>query len=206
MIELAHPWFLTLGALILLLPLMQRRSLADFTPVQQRVCFLLRALILLLLIGALAGPRWMLPSRELAVLFAVDDSASITPAAREQARAFVSGAIKESRSADTVGVIGFAKEAVLWQPPTAPFQLAAWPEMPERKATGLAEALDFASAVFPAGKTRRLVMLTDGNDTAGRAAETAARVASPGVEVFPVPMRNGTEKRRKTGIHHVEKS
>ena len=190
MIELAHPWFLTLGALILLLPLMQRRSLADFTPVQQRVCFLLRALILLLLIGALAGPRWMLPSRELAVLFAVDDSASITPAAREQARAFVSGAIKESRSADTIGVIGFAKEAVLWQPPTAPFQLAAWPEMPERKATGLAEALDFASAVFPAGKTRRLVMLTDGNDTAGRAAETAARVASSGVEVFTVPMRN----------------
>src|SRR6266853_2954023 len=193
MIELAHPWFLALGALILLLPLLQRRSLANLTPAQRLVCSVLRALILLLLIGALATPRWMLPSRELAVLFAVDDSASVSPAARDEARAFVAAAAKAGGSAGTIGVIGFAKDAALWQPPAAPFKLASsWPEMPERKATAVASALDFASAIFPSGKTRRLVLLSDGNDTAGHAPETAARLAAAGVELSTVPLHNAS--------------
>jgi uncharacterized membrane protein len=193
MIELAHPWFLTLGALLLALPVLQRRSLADLTPVQRRVCFVLRALILLLLIVALASPRWLLPSHELSVLFAVDDSASLSPGARQEARDFVAAAAKESTGADTLGVIGFAKDAALWQPPAAPFKPgAAWPELPERKATAIAGALDFASAIFPAGTTRRLVLLSDGNDTAGHSAETAARLAAAGVEVFTVPLHNAS--------------
>ncbi len=190
MIELAHPWFLALGALILLLPVLQRRSLAALTPVQRRVSFVLRVLILLLLIGALTSPRRLMPSRELTVLFAVDDSASVSAPAREEARAFVAAATQQSGSTDAVGVIGFAKDSALWQPPTTPFTQAAWPEMPERKATAIAGALDFASAIFPAGKTRRLVLLSDGNDTTGRAAEAAARLAGAGIELFTVPLHN----------------
>ncbi len=191
MIEFAHPWFLALAALVLLLPLFARRSLADMTPAQRRTCSILRAIILLLLIGALAAPRWLLPSRELAVLFAIDDSASVSPGARDEARKFVASALTESSSSDTVGIIGFAKESALWQPPTAPLKLAAqWPELPDRKATSLAGAMDFASAIFPAGQTRRLVLVTDGNDTTGQAAETAARLAGSGIQLFTVPLHN----------------
>ena len=193
MIEFAHPWFLALGALLLLLPLFAHRSLADLTPAQRRTCSILRAVILLLLIGALAAPRWLLPSRELAVLFAIDDSASISPGAREEARTFVTAALAESSSSDTVGVLGFARETALWQPPTTALKLdAQWPELPERKATSLASAMDFASAIFPAGQTRRLVLLTDGNDTTGQAAETAARLAGSGIQLFTVPLQNAS--------------
>lgn len=193
MIEFAHPWFLALGALLLLLPLLARRSIANLTPAQRRICFLLRVVILLLLIGALAGPRWLLPSRELAVLFAVDDSSSLSSSARQEARDFVAAATKASGSGDTLGVIGFAKDTALWEPPAAPLKLSAqWPELPERKATAIAGALDFASAIFPAGKTRRLVLLTDGNDTAGQAPATAARLAGSGIELFTVPLHNAS--------------
>ena len=193
MIELAHPWFLAFGALLLLLPLFARRSIANLTPAQRRVCSVLRAIILLLLIVALAGPRWLLPSRELAVLFAVDDSASLSAAARKEARDFVSAANKASGVADTLGVIGFAKDAALWEPPTSSLKLAAqWPEIADRKSTAIASALDFASAIFPAGKTRRLVLLSDGNDTGGQAIATAARLAASGVELFTVPLHNAS--------------
>jgi uncharacterized membrane protein len=193
MIELAHPWFLTLGVLILILPLLARRSIASLTPAQRRVCAVLRAIILLLLVAALAGPRWLLPSRELAVLFAVDDSASLSAAARQEARDFVAAASKASSGSDTLGVVGFAKDNALWEPPTTSLKLAtAWPELPDRKATAIAGALDFASAIFPAGKTRRLVLLSDGNDTTGQAPATAARLAATGVEVFTVPLHNAS--------------
>ena len=191
MLELTHPWFLALAFVVAFLAWTQRRSLADMTPAQRRVCFALRTLILLLLILALAGLRWLLPSRELAVIFAVDQSASISASAKNEARDVVAASFAVQHAGDVTGVIGFAGKAELWQPPLASSKLAKdWPALTDRKSTDIGGALDFASALFPAGKTKRLVLLTDGNDTAGHAAQTAARLAKQGVELFAVPLHN----------------
>src|SRR5262249_10965379 len=86
-----------------------------------------------------------------------------------------------------------AKSADLWQPPASGLKPAAtWPETAERKATDIAGALNFASAIFPAGKTRRVVLLSDGNDTTGGASEAAARLAASGIEVSTVPLHNAS--------------
>ena len=189
--EFTHPLFLTLLLALPLLLLAMRRSLADLTPAQRRVCLALRALILALLVLALAGLRLLLPSRDLAVLFAVDDSASLSPAARAAAREFVGVSLAHASGGDSVGVVGFARHAELWQPPVEHARLAEqWPAFADRKGTDIGRALEFTSAIFPAGKTKRLVLLTDGNDTAGRAAEVAGRLAAGGVELSVVALRN----------------
>jgi uncharacterized membrane protein len=191
MIDLAHPWFLSLAFVVVFLAWAQRRSLADLTPAQRRVCFVVRTLIMLLLMLALVGVRWLVPSRELAVLFAVDHSASISPSAEKQAREFVAASLVARNSGDSAGVFGFAEKAALWQTPTATFKLAeSWPEVAERKGTDIGGALDFASAIFPAGKAKRLVLLTDGNDTADRGIAAATRLAAQGIELLTVPLRN----------------
>lgn len=191
MVAFAHPWFLTLGVVVLLLAVMQRRSLADMTPLQRTVCFVIRTLLLLLLVLALSGLRWLIPSRELAVVFAVDQSASITPAATQQARDFVTKSLSARTAADQAGVVGFAEGASLWQAPSANLKLAEqWPELPNRKGTDLGSALDFASAIFPAGKAKRIVLLTDGNDTADDALAAASRLAAQGIELLTVPLHN----------------
>ena len=191
MVELTHPWFLTLAFVALFLLWAQRHSLADMTRRQRWVCFTLRLAILLLLALALAGVRWLLPSRELSVLFAVDDSASISGPERQEARDFVQASLAHQSGSDTAGVIGFAAQAELWQPPAAKLQIAkAWPQAANRQATDIGQTLDFASAIFSAGKTRRLVLITDGNDTAGRASEAAARLAPQGVELLTVPLHS----------------
>ncbi len=191
MVELTHPWFLALALIVVFLAWTQRRSLADMTPAQRRVCFTLRTLLLLLLILALAGIRWLLPSRELAVLFAVDHSASISAPAQKEARDFVAACLAAQGAADVTGVLGFAGQAELWQSPLAALKVSKeWPALPDRRSTDIGQALDFASAIFPAGKTKRLVLLTDGNDTAGHAAQVATRLAKQGVELFTVPLHN----------------
>jgi hypothetical protein len=193
-VELTHPWFLTLGAGALLwLWLAQRRSLADLTLTQRRVCFAIRAVILLLLVLALSGVRLLMPSREVAVVFAIDGSASISPEARQQARAFVEASLAHQQSGDVAAVVGFAGEPLLWQPPVESARLAAeTPEPPGRTRTDIGRALEFSSAIFPAEMVKRLVVLTDGNDTADRAAEVAQRIAGSGVEISAVPLRNQT--------------
>lgn len=189
-VEFAHPAFFLALLSVPLLVLGQRRSLATFTPTQRRVCFALRSLILLCLILALAGVRMFLPSSDLAVVFAVDDSASITPEARQQARDYVTKAMSSRGMGDTAAIIGFSGKSNVWQPFTAEAGDSQWPPSTEAKTSDLAGALQFGSALFPGGHGRRIVLLSDGNETRGRAAETAAQLREAGVDVWTVPLRN----------------
>ncbi len=190
-VEFAHPWFLVLALVVIPLAWAQRRSLAEMTSAQRRGCFLLRTLILFLLVLALAGLRWLVPSHELAVIFAVDHSASISDAAQRQAHEFVKASLAAKGSSDDAGVVGFAEKAALWQAPAPNLKLAEqWPELAERKGTDLGGALDFATAIFPPGKARRIVLLTDGNDTTDGGAGAAARLVAQGIELLTVPLHN----------------
>lgn len=131
-----------------------------------------------------------LPSSDLAVVFAVDDSASITPEARQQARDYVTKAMSSRGMGDTAAIIGFSGKSNVWQPFTAEAGDSQWPPSTEAKTSDLAGALQFGSALFPGGHGRRIVLLSDGNETRGRAAETAAQLREAGVDVWTVPLRN----------------
>lgn len=191
MIELSDRWSLLLLLAVPWLWLAQRRSLADLTSEQRRACIAVRALILLLLVLALAGVRWLRPSRDLAVIFAVDRSGSISSEARHHAEEFVRRSLTHQSGGDVAGVVGFAGDAALWVPP-GPHARAPdrWPEMSAPNGTDIAHALEYSAAMLPSEKQRRIVLLTDGNDTIGRAAEVAQRLGSAEHEIFTVPLRN----------------
>lgn len=193
-LEWAHPGFLWLGLLVAgLLPWALRHSLAGWTAPQARVCSLVRAALLLCLTLALAGGRWLRPGDDLAVVYLVDDSASITPEARAQARGFVEASLRARRSGDAAGVVGFATAPAVWQALAESSRLpAAWPATDDaaRAGTGIGRALDFAAAILPTDRARRVVLLSDGNDTAAGASAAAARLAAAGIAVDTVPLRN----------------
>ena len=195
--ELTHPRFLLLAALIVpLLWWTLQRSLADLTPAQRRVCLAVRLWLLACILLALAGVRWRWHGHDLAVLFVVDDSASVSPAARDAAREYVRRSLQGRRPHDLAGVIGFGRGASVWQTPEASSRLPEpWPALPEatRQGTDLGRALDFAAALAPAGHARHVVLLSDGNDTADDAVAAAARLAATGVQVDAVPLRNTSQ-------------
>ncbi|MGV3532362.1 MAG: hypothetical protein ACO1QR_08315, partial [Chthoniobacteraceae bacterium] len=90
LIEFAHPWYLLLLlAVVPLVWLPLRRSVAGLSPGQQRLSVALRVIILSLLIAALAGLRVLLPSSQVAAVFVVDDSASISETAAAGARQWI---------------------------------------------------------------------------------------------------------------------
>ena len=190
MIEIARPWMFALLIALPLLWLGMRRSIAGWTPAQRRVCTLVRVLMLTLIVLALAGLTMTRPSSETSVLFVVDSSASISAEATATAREFVAKALAAKSRGDTAGVVGFGETPALWLPPAEYAEFAQWPALNARKATDIGAALDFSGALFPSGQSRRIVLLADGNDTAGRASEAAARLAAAGVELWTVPLRN----------------
>lgn len=192
MIEFAHPWYLLLLALIVpLLWFALRGSIAGLSPGQQRLCFALRLLILALLVCALAGLRVLLPSSQVSTIFAVDDSASISESAANEARQWVEQSLGAQRRHDLAGVVGFGRQSKVWLPPaqktTAPKE---WPVQRDATESHFGNALTFASALLPAEGARRLVLLSDGNDTGELAIARARELANQGVEVWTVPLHN----------------
>ena len=202
MIDFARPGFLALFAVLLFVPPALRRSLAGFGRGQRVVCTAVRLLLLACLVLALAGIRALLPSREIGVIFAVDASASISPEAAEAARGFVTSALRFRTGGDSAGVTGFAREVVVWSPPGRETPASEWNAPTRVDASDIARALGFSGALLPGGRTRRIVLLSDGNDTSVSAVTAAAQLANSGVEVWTVPLRN--TERPEVLVERVE--
>ena len=201
-IAFSNPWCLALLAAIALLPVILRRSLAGFGRAQRKACTIVRALLLALIALALAGVRVLLPSSEVSIIFAVDGSASISPEATQAAREFAALSLQFQQRGDTAGVTGFGRRAVVWGSPKEASTLGEWPPLGDAKGTDIGHALDFSSALFPADQSRRVVLISDGNDTSNRALEAASRLARAGVEVWTVPLRN--PERPEVLVERVE--
>jgi uncharacterized membrane protein len=190
-IEIAHPWMLVLLVpLVLLLWIGQRRSLADLNPASRRICTIVRALVLLLIVLALARIHVLRTGGIVSTMFVIDESASISAEARKQARDFLAAGIAAKPVSALAGVVTFASEPSLVLPPTTESRTPEIPESQNRNHTDISRALDFAGALLPAETHRRVVLLSDGNDTSDHAAEAARRLAASGVELATVALRN----------------
>ncbi len=153
----------------------------------------LRLLIMILLALSLAGSQIVRAADELAVIFLVDASDSVSPAQREEAEAFVREAIESMGPNDQAGVILFGANALVERPLSGLAELAPVRSVPQTLHTDLAEAIRLGMALFPAGSARRIVILSDGAATLGNTLEAAQLAAGSGIEVSVVPLtRPGT--------------
>ena len=148
----------------------------------------LRCLIATLVILSLAGARSVHGGDELAVLFLVDVSDSISPTEQARAMAFVEEALAAMRPDDRAGLVLFGADALVERPMMAGGPLGEVASIPRTHQTDLEEAIRLGLALFPEGAGRRMVILSDGHPTTGDA-EAAVRLAhAQGVQVDVVSL------------------
>ena len=163
--------------------------MAALDPAQTRTVLLVRLLILATTIIALAGPKWRTPSDRLAVVYLVDASASVSPEARTSARNYVETSIKRARPGDDYAVVGFAEKSEIWQS-FGREALSNWPQPKNRQGTNFRDALYFAASILPKDRRRKIVLLSDGNDTSGGAAASVSDLRRMGIEFDAVALQN----------------
>jgi Mg-chelatase subunit ChlD len=188
--DLTDPaWLWGLAALPLLW-WCSRRGLLHQAGAQRNASLFCRAAIVTLLVLILSGLTLRRPTREPFVVFAVDRSLSIGDEAESDARDYVDKAL--ARSDD--GRAAFLAFAA--RPGTARADRAgALGEIDSedaRMGTDLAAAIEVAAGAVPAGYVPRVVLLTDGNATAGDARQAARRSGVP-VWTVPLPARTDPE-------------
>lgn len=143
----------------------------------------LRILIMLLLILSLAGTQLVRAADELAVVFLVDASDSISPTQAETAESYIRTSLESMTPNDEAAVILFGANALVERPMSGLAELAPVSSVPQPLQTDIAEAIRLGMALFPAGSARRLVILSDGTATVGDAQEAARLAANSGVEI-----------------------
>jgi uncharacterized membrane protein len=150
---------------------------------RRRVALAVRTMLLIALVGALAGFRLVLPVDRLATVFVVDLSDSIGELGREDALAFVRESLALMPEGDVAGIVGFGKAALVERLPADLREIDRIASAPVRSATDIGGALRLASALFPDDAQKRIVLLSDGNDTTGQGQAEAALAAARGVQV-----------------------
>jgi uncharacterized membrane protein len=152
----------------------------------------LRLLIVSLITLALAGAQTVRAADELAVVFLVDASDSITPAQAETAEAYVRQAVEGLRGDDKAAVVLFGANALVERPMSALAELAPFTSRPQTLATDMADAVRLGLALFPTGAARRLVLLSDGAATEADPLAAARLAAAAEVRLDVVPLARPT--------------
>jgi uncharacterized membrane protein/Mg-chelatase subunit ChlD len=150
---------------------------------RRRVGLLVRTGLIASLVLALAGFRLVLPVDRLATVFVVDLSDSVGAAGREDALAFVRESLAVIPEGDVAGIVGFGKNALVERLPSELREIDRIASAPVRAATDIGAALRLAAALFPDDAQKRIVLLSDGNDTTGRGQAEAALAAARGIQV-----------------------
>jgi Ca-activated chloride channel family protein len=152
-------------------------------PGRRIASLVIRLLLLGCLVLALAGARLALPAGKLAVVFLVDASASMVETTRDELIDFAQEAVRVMPEGDLAGVVVFGSNAVVDRLPSERDELQPPASVPLASATDVGAAVRLASAILPAGTQQRLVLLSDGNDTAGQAEAAVLAAAQRGIRL-----------------------
>lgn len=179
--------------------------LASMTGARRWSAIVLRTVLIGLIACMLAGASSVRLSDRVAVVAVVDASDSVRrfadafadlpetiagerPRWHEAVRRWIVEASASKHPDDLLGVIVFDREAsALFTPTTAP---DPEPALDRRlgEGTDIASALRLARALFPAGTRRRVVLFSDGNQTAGDAIAAAGELGGDAIPVDVVPL------------------
>ena len=206
-LDLLRPWWLLGLLMVPALWVLYRRSLVDFPRAQRVASLAVRSLVVALLVLALAGLTLLRPTEERYIVFAVDESLSVgTPeGGTGPVRAFLQG-VGDLSAGDEAVVLPFAADvggavplAEFLKPAGEPGGLpprteARADDRPDerREGTDIAAALRTALAAAPPDRVRRVVLVSDGNETAGDAVR-AALASSDRIDAVPLPTRADPE-------------
>lgn len=184
------PGYLALFALLPLIAALSIRSLSGLGPTRRFIAILARCAVVALMVLALAGAQRVMQSDELNVILVVDRSQSI-PRSQSTVGFNLARSVEEfvRPGKDRFGIVVFNGSSAVEQLPMGALSVERLSDPPVPDQTNIAAALRMATALFTDDAARRIVLVTDGNETAGLALEEADQLAAARVPIDVLPIR-----------------
>lgn len=189
--DFEKPAWLWLVLLVPVLIAVSVKSMSGLEPVRRVVAIIIRSALVIILACCLAGIQHVQRNEDLTVMYVMDRSHSVQ-AMQDFQEDFVRRSTKDVPPADRVGLIDFARHAYLEQlPMTGGYFIppGRLPQMAGVERTDIAGGLRLAMAMFPHDTSKRIVLLSDGNDNMGDVLTEARRAKADGIPIDVVPIR-----------------
>jgi uncharacterized membrane protein len=189
-----NPEILVLGLVLIVITLgLSAAARHHLARGRRRFSLALRTAILTMLVLALAGFQIISPIDRLTTVFVVDMSDSVGEAGRESALAFLRESLEGRPEGDRAAVVAFGGEALVERLPSELDDLDRIASVPARSATDVGAALRLAAAIFPDDTQKRIVLVSDGNDTTGAGQSEASLAAARGIQIETFVVGLGAE-------------
>lgn len=202
-VQFTHPYYL-----LLLIPALvwviwfAWKSDVQVSAWRRWAAVVIRVIVLLCLVLAVAGLQWRLPVEGMNVFFLLDRSESIPSPQQEAAREYVNKAAKLMKPVDKAGVIVFGSEASIEITPDKAVDVQKIQAVVGTERTDLAAAIRLGTAAFPDTGQKRLVLLTDGNENVGNGMSAVLAAQRLGVTIDVLPM--GVSRPNDVSVQKVQ--
>jgi Mg-chelatase subunit ChlD len=192
-LESMYVSFIYPGALLLLLLLIPLWVLALVAPRRLGrgrfwTSLVVRTVLLVALIGSIAGTQLVRRVDELTTVFLVDSSDSVGPEARARAEQWVRDALQTMPDDDRAAIVVFGENALVERAPSPEKGLRRLLSVPVAARTDLGEAISLGLAMLPADTQKRIVLLSDGGENAGDVRTATELAAARGVPIEVVSL------------------
>lgn len=184
-------WLLALPPVVGALWYAARGSYADLRGARLWVAWVVRLVIVLALVLALAGAQLVKPAKRLTVVFAVDGSYSVPAQERARALEFIREGLRYRRPEHRCALVVFGREArVESESLRRPQEVRVTSEL-DGGHTDISAGLRLAAGLVPPDSAGRVVLCSDGNENVGSTAEEllAAQAGRVTVDVLPLETR-----------------
>jgi secreted protein with Ig-like and vWFA domain len=188
--QFTYPWFLLVLGVVPFFFWQAARSYADLSPGRKKVALAARTLLVVVLALALSGVQFVRSSDNLAVIFVLDASDSISQEQKERALEFVTESLAKMKPTDRAGVVVFGSDALVEEFPRPDLKVPAIYSIPNTTCTDISQAVRLAMASFPQDAVARIVLISDGNETLGHALQEARLAGSNKVQIDTVPLES----------------
>ena len=155
---------------------------------------IVRTVVWTAIVAALAGVQLVWTSDRVTVMYVLDQSESIPSSKRTAMLDYVIESVRRHRNAtrgDRAGIIVFGRDAMIEIPPyddNVPPIRRLESLLERTDATNLETALNLAQASMPEDTSRRIVIVTDGNENMGEARRIGSRIVDAGIGIDVVPV------------------
>jgi uncharacterized membrane protein len=186
-----------------------RKSLSGLGTWSRRAALIVRLVVILVLAGAIAKPSWRREAKNVNVTVVVDESDSVRrPVKGPDGRMvdlstlvgqYIDEASERAKAGDTVTRMTVARKPMVQSLSTRPTDKPDGTPTGATDGTNLADAITMALAV-PAkdadqnGAAKRILLISDGNQTAGDLLTAAATAKAAGVPIDVLPQRYKFER------------
>ncbi|MHC5018925.1 MAG: VWA domain-containing protein [Planctomycetota bacterium] len=168
---------------------LHRSSFAGPNKGWRRTYLILRCLVVIFLALALSDPQARREGDTRAVIAVVDRSRSMPADLREQAEHWLRTKTETLTTRDKFGVVLFGGDtSIEFLPDSAPPD-GAFNSIVDTDGTDIAAALRVAASAFPKGAAKRILLVSDGNETKGDAEKAARDLKDRGIRVDVLPVR-----------------